>query len=64
MSKNVFEQVLNDAQAERERRKAKRKEEQAQYHKPLPDFVRSDDMPLPFEVRDYLHAKIRSLLKD
>ena len=64
MTKNTFEQVLIDAQAEREKRQARRREEIAKYNPPMPKFTPELGVKPPLEVRERLRRKIKELLSD
>jgi hypothetical protein len=61
---NQFEKILLDAQAEREKRQARRREEEAQYRKELPKFTPQLEVKPPMEVRERIRERIRSLLTD
>jgi hypothetical protein len=62
-STNRFVQILDAAHAERKRRQLRDQVERERHARPKIDFVPETDKPIPFEVREYLHAKVKELLR-
>ena len=60
---NRFMQILQAAQLERVRRRVILKKEQEQYLQTIPQPKPEEDKPIAYERREYLHRKVKELLR-
>jgi hypothetical protein len=60
---NRFMQILQAAQLERVRRRAILKKEREQYLQTIPQPKPEEDKPIGYERREYLHRKVKELLR-
>jgi hypothetical protein len=60
---NRFMQILQAAQLERVRRRVILKKEREQYLQTIPQPKPEEDKPIGYERREYLHRKVKELLR-
>ena len=60
---NRFVQILQAVQRERVKRRAKLAVERGEYLQTIPPTNPEDDKPIGYERREYLHRKVKDLLR-
>jgi len=60
---NRFMQIIQAAQKERIKRQAILREERAKYLQTIPQPKPEEDKPIGYERKEYLHKKVKELLR-
>lgn len=61
---NVFSKILEDAQAERKRRQVENRKQREAIHAVRPRITPHEDVPIPWQHREYLKRKAKEMLYD
>jgi hypothetical protein len=62
--KNVFTKILEDAEAERQRRHVENRKTRERIYALRPRITPGEDEPIPWQHREYLRRKVKEMLYD